>query len=157
MESQRKCLFQGHCEWIAEGSFSKMSPKVSVRGLTELLVHLLSSWQLCCFTNDPMNRSQSKKAGDWGVGLGSSAAPKVQWELPMYGDGGGGEGAHSPPRREVLGSVTSCAECSLSGKWQVQSLAFLSLPGQQAVPGLWRTHVGFLGLQCFSSSLMDSS
>ena len=90
MESQRKCLFQGHCEWIAEGSFSKMSPKVSVRGLTELLVHLLSSWQLCCFTNDPMNRSQSKKAGDWGVGLGSSAAPQVQWELPMYGGGGGG-------------------------------------------------------------------
>ena len=88
-----KCLFQGHCEWIAEGSFSKMSPKGSVRGLPELLVHLLSSWQLCCFTNDPMHRSQSKKARDWGVGvgLGSSAAPKVQWELPHVGGRGGKE------------------------------------------------------------------
>lgn len=70
---------------------------------------------------------------------------------------GGEEGAHSPPRREALGSVTSCAECSPSGKWQVQTLAFPSLAGQQAVPGLWRTHVGFLGLQCFSSSPTDSS
>lgn len=135
-----------------------MSPEGAVRGLPELPVHLLSSWQLCCFTNNPMNRSRSKKARDWGVGvgLGSSTAPKVQWELPMCG-GGRGEGAHCPPRREVLGSVTSYAKCSPSGRWHVQTLAFPSLARQQAVPGLWRTHVGFLGPQCFSSSPTDSS
>ena len=133
----RECLFQGHREWIAEGSwrflkhtfffFFKMSPEGAVRGLPELLVHLLSSWQLCCITNNPMNRSRSKKARDWRGGGGSGVQYSPQSAVGAPHVCVWGEGAHCPPRREMLGSVTSCAKCSLSGRWQVQTLAFPSL------------------------------
>ena len=112
-------------------------PEGAGRGLPELLVHLLSCWQLCCFTNDPVNRSRSKKARDW-RGLGSGAGPEVQWGLPMYQVGQ--QGAYRQGGRcwALLCPVLSAAWAENGGSRPGH------LPPWLAVPWLSRAHRGSL-------------